>query len=114
MGGVLQSLEAGKVQRYKWGAYCCTNWRCTAVLSSRPVAVGVSETPLNFVSVYALLSFLGREIGSRGQRGTTRAISGQLGRRPQKRSHTPWDDSACADDPGSLVPGGGVPASSCS
>ena len=26
----LQSLEASKAQRYKWGAYCGTNWRCTA------------------------------------------------------------------------------------
>ena len=29
------------------GAYCRTNWRCIAVLSSRPVGVGVSETLLN-------------------------------------------------------------------
>ena len=28
----LQGLEASKAQRYKWGAYCGTNWRCTAVL----------------------------------------------------------------------------------
>ena len=40
----LQGLEARKVQRYKWGAYCRTNWRCTAVLSWRRVGVGVSET----------------------------------------------------------------------
>ena len=26
----LQSLEASKAQRYKWGSYCGTNWRCTA------------------------------------------------------------------------------------
>ena len=26
----LQSLEASKAQRYKWGAYCGANWRCTA------------------------------------------------------------------------------------
>ena len=26
----LRSLEASKAQRYKWGAYCSTNWRCTA------------------------------------------------------------------------------------
>ena len=26
----LQGLEASKAQRYKWGAYCGTNWRCTA------------------------------------------------------------------------------------
>ena len=25
-----QSLEASKAQRYKWWAYCGTNWRCTA------------------------------------------------------------------------------------
>ena len=45
----LQGLEARKVLRYKWGACCRTNWRCTAVLSSRPVAVGVSETLLNSI-----------------------------------------------------------------
>ena len=26
----LQGLEASKAQCYKWGAYCGTNWRCTA------------------------------------------------------------------------------------
>ena len=41
-------LEARKVQRYKWGAHCCTNWRCNAVLSSGLVGVGVSETLLIF------------------------------------------------------------------
>ena len=40
----LRSLEARKVLPYKWGAYCRTNWRCTAVLSPRPVGDGVSET----------------------------------------------------------------------
>ena len=25
-----QGLEASKAQRYKWGVYCSTNWRCTA------------------------------------------------------------------------------------
>ena len=25
---LLQSLEARKVQRHKWGMHCCTNWRC--------------------------------------------------------------------------------------
>ena len=39
----LEGLEAKEVQRYKWGAYCRANWRCTAVLSPRPVGVGVSE-----------------------------------------------------------------------
>ena len=43
---ILQGLEARTVQRYTWGAYCRTNWRCIAVLFSRPVGVGVSETPL--------------------------------------------------------------------
>ena len=28
----LQGLEARKAQRYKWGAYCGTDWRCVAVL----------------------------------------------------------------------------------
>ena len=40
----LRSLEARKVLPHKWGVYCRTNWRCTAVLSPRPVGVGVSET----------------------------------------------------------------------
>ena len=26
----LQSFEAREAQRYKWGAHCGTNWRCTA------------------------------------------------------------------------------------
>ena len=26
---ILRSLEASRAQRYKWGAYCGTNWRCT-------------------------------------------------------------------------------------
>ena len=45
----LHGLEARKEQRYKWGAYCRTNWRCIAVLSLRPVGVGVSETLLRSV-----------------------------------------------------------------
>ena len=46
----LEGLEARKVQRYngRGGGYCRTNWRCTAVLSSRPVGVGVSETFLRY------------------------------------------------------------------
>ena len=44
----LQGLEAREVQRYKSGAYCRTNWRCTAVLFPRPVGVGVSETLMKF------------------------------------------------------------------
>ena len=57
MGGVLQckwevycwvslslKLRSQEVRRYKWGAYCCTNWRCTAVLFRQVVGVGVSET----------------------------------------------------------------------
>ena len=32
-----------KVLPYKWGAYCRTNWRCTAVLFTQVVGVGVSE-----------------------------------------------------------------------
>ena len=40
----LRSLEARKVRRYKRGAYCRTNWRCTAVLFRPVVGVGVSET----------------------------------------------------------------------
>ena len=40
----LRSLEARKVLPYNWGAHCRTNWRCIAVLSPRPVGVGVSET----------------------------------------------------------------------
>ena len=42
------AIQMGGVLPYKWGAYCRTNWRCTAVLSSRPVGVGVSETLLIF------------------------------------------------------------------
>ena len=42
----LQRLEVRKAQRYKWGAYWHTNWRCFAALASRPVGVGVSETLL--------------------------------------------------------------------
>ena len=49
--GFLPSLEARKVQRYKWGAYCRTNWRCTAVLSSSAVGVGVSENRLTIYRV---------------------------------------------------------------
>ena len=44
----LQGFEPRKAQRYKWEAYCRTNWRCTAVLSSRRVGVGVSEALLIF------------------------------------------------------------------
>ena len=40
----LRSLEARKGRRYKWGAYCRTNGRCTAVLFRQVVRVGVSET----------------------------------------------------------------------
>ena len=40
----LRSLEARKVRRYKWGPYCRTNWRCTAVLFRQVVGVGVSKT----------------------------------------------------------------------
>ena len=40
----LRSLEARKARRYKWGAYCRTNWRCTAILYRQVVGVGVSET----------------------------------------------------------------------
>ena len=36
------SLRARKGQRYKWGAYCRTNWRCTAVLFRQVVGVGDS------------------------------------------------------------------------
>ena len=45
----LRTLEARKVRRYKWGgAYCRTNWRCTAVLFGQVVGVGVSATlPIN-------------------------------------------------------------------
>ena len=39
----LRSQEGPAIQ---WGAYCRTNWRCTAVLSLRRVGVGVSETLL--------------------------------------------------------------------
>ena len=47
----LRSLEARKVRRYKWGAYCRTNWRCTAVLFRQVVGVGVSETlPTNKIN----------------------------------------------------------------
>ena len=42
----IQGLEAKKVQRYKWEAYCRTNWMCTAALSFRPAGIGVSETLL--------------------------------------------------------------------
>ena len=31
---LLQSLEASEAQRYKWGAHCGRNWRCTASTSS--------------------------------------------------------------------------------
>ena len=41
----LRSREAPAIQM-GGGAYCRTNWRLTAVLSSRPVGVGVSETLL--------------------------------------------------------------------
>ena len=50
MGGVLRgfpflrSLEARKARRYKWGAYCRTNWGWTAVLLRQVVGVGVSGT----------------------------------------------------------------------
>ena len=42
----LRSQEGPAIQM---GAYCRTNWRCTAVLSSSPVGVGVSETLLKNV-----------------------------------------------------------------
>ena len=38
----VQGLEARKAQRYKWGAYCGTNWSCTAVLVRQAVGVGGS------------------------------------------------------------------------
>ena len=33
----LEGLEASKAQRYKWRAYCGTNWRCTASTFQRHV-----------------------------------------------------------------------------
>ena len=50
----LQGFEARKVQQLKWGAYCRTNWMCTAVLSLRQVGVGVPETLLTSVWVQKL------------------------------------------------------------
>ena len=44
MGGVLLGFPSSRLRSQE--AYCHTNWRCTAVLSSRPVGVGVSETLL--------------------------------------------------------------------
>ena len=63
MGGVLQykweaycgvSLSSKprsqeSTARYKLGAYCHTNWRCTAVLFRQVVGVGVSETLPNYL-----------------------------------------------------------------
>ena len=37
-------LRNRKARRHKCGAYCRTNWRCTAVLFRQAVGVGVSET----------------------------------------------------------------------
>ena len=36
---LFQSLEASKARRYKWWAYCGTNWRCIAVLLRQVVQV---------------------------------------------------------------------------
>ena len=61
MGGVLQykwevycwaslssKLRSQEGPAIQMGAYCRTNWRCTAVLSSRPVAVGNENSAQSF------------------------------------------------------------------
>ena len=54
-----------KARRYKWGAYCRRNWRCTAVLFRQVVGVGVSETLL--------------------RKGVSSSVSGKLLRTSQPR-----------------------------
>ena len=71
----LQGLEATKVQRYKWGAYFRTNWRCTAILSSRPARVGVSDTLLIH----------------RGTMDCSRYLANAISGRPSERDRVPRD-----------------------
>ena len=54
-----KAQKPGKSSATNGGAYCRTNWRCTAILSSRPVGVGVSETLLRVGVSEALLKEVG-------------------------------------------------------
>ena len=49
----LQGLAARKALRYKWGGVLPYKVRCAAVLSPRPVGVGVSETLLIVIVIRA-------------------------------------------------------------
>ena len=39
----LQGVEARKMQRCNWGAYCRSNWRCTAVLWDKLCSLGAPK-----------------------------------------------------------------------
>ena len=82
----LRSLEARKVRRYKRGAYCCTNWRCTAVLFRQVVGVGIPETlPKQSAT---------KNITKRHSRATHSQSSGQAANTP-----TPCSNQLTARDP---------------